>query len=221
MIPIFKSHFSIGRSILNLEKIFEYDQDKIVLVEDSMASFRKAKKTALKAKKRFIFGLRLEVKSDGDSSKLIFFAKSNKGIDSLRRIYTKTFTEQNGVYQLNKEDLQEIEIAVPFYDSFLHKSIHNFGCFELDLPENVTFFVERNNHPFDFQIENAINKFGGKTVLVKSIFYDKKEDFKAFQFCKAICNRKIGRSPVFNRPELEECSSDEFCWESLQEYSKQ
>lgn len=215
MIPIFKSHYSIGNSILTIEEIFEKDLDKIVLVEDSMTGFRKAKKESENLKKQLVFGLRLNVASENNSSKLIFFAKDNEGIDSLRRIYTKTYTEQDGIYKINLKDLKGIKTVVPFYDSFLHKSIHNFGCFELNLPDDVVFFVENNNHPFDFQIQRAIEKFGGTVEKAKSIFYNNKEDFKAFQFYKAICNRKMGKSPVFHRPELEDCSSDEFCWESF------
>ena len=215
MIPLFKSHYSIGNSILTIEEIFEKDLDKIVLVEDSMTGFRKAKKESENLKKQLVFGLRLNVASENNSSKLIFFAKDNEGIDSLRRIYTKTYTEQDGIYKIDLKDLKGIKTVVPFYDSFLHKSIHNFGCFELNLPDDVVFFVENNNHPFDFQIQRAIEKFGGTVEKAKSIFYNNKEDFKAFQFYKAICNRKMGKSPCFHRPELEDCSSDEFCWESF------
>lgn len=219
MIPLFKSHYSIGNSILTMDDIFEKDLDRVVLVEDSMIGFRKAKKEALKNKKELVFGLRINVADENDSSKLIFFAKNNEGVDSLRKIYTKTYTEQNGIYKIDHKDFNGIKTVVPFYDSFLHKSIHNFGCFELKLPDDVLFFVEENNHPFDFQIQRAVEKFGGPIEKVKSIYYNKKEDFKAFQFYKAICNRKMGKSPVFHRPELEDCSSDEFCWESFIEKS--
>jgi hypothetical protein len=215
MIPLFKSHYSIGNSILTIENIFEKDLDKIVLIEDSMTSFRKAKKESEKVKKQLLFGLRINVAGENNSSKLIFLAKNNEGVDSLRRIYTKTYTEQDGVYKIDFKDLKGIKTVVPFYDSFLHKSIHNFGSFELKLPEDIVFFVENNNHPFDFQIQRAIEKFGGTIEKAKSIFYNKKEDFKAFQFYKAICNRKMGKSPVFHRPELEDCSSDDFSWESF------
>ena len=215
MIPLFKSHYSIGNSILTIEEIFEKDLDKIVLVEDSMTGFRKAKKESENLKKQLLFGLRLNVASENNSSKLIVFAKNNEGIDSLRRIYTKTYTEQDGIYKIDLKDLKGIKTVVPFYDSFLHKSIHNFGCFELNLPDDVVFFVENNNHPFDFQIQRAIEKFGGTVEKAKSIFYNNKEDFKAFQFYKAVCNRKMGKSPSFHRPELEDCSSDQFCWESF------
>ena len=127
MIPLFKSHYSIGNSILTIEEIFEKDLDKIVLVEDSMTGFRKAKKESENLKKQLLFGLRLNVASENNSSKLIFFAKNNEGIDSLRRIYTKTYTEQDGIYKIDLKDLKGIKTVVPFYDSFLHKSIHNFG----------------------------------------------------------------------------------------------
>lgn len=214
MIPLFKSHYSIGNSILTMEEIFQKDEERIVLVEDSMAGFRKARKESEKTNKQLIFGLRLNAVGENDSSKLIFFAKNDQGIDSLRRIYTKTYTNHEGVYKIDPQDLKGIKVAVPFYDSFIHKSIHNFGSFELPIPEDSIFFEEDNEHPFDFQIQRAIHKYGGKIQKAKSIFYDKREDFKAFQFYKAICNRKMGKAPTFHRPELEDCCSEEFCYES-------
>ena len=44
MIALVKTHASIGKSILTVEKAFELPQDEVILVEDSMAGFRSAKK---------------------------------------------------------------------------------------------------------------------------------------------------------------------------------
>ena len=43
MIALVKTHASIGKSILTVEKVFELPQDEVILVEDSMAGFRSAK----------------------------------------------------------------------------------------------------------------------------------------------------------------------------------
>lgn len=208
----------MGNSILRLEDIFEKEEETIVLVEDSMAGFRRAKALAKESGKKLVFGLRLDTNSGEGSSKVVFFAKNNEGVDSLRRIYTKAKTSENQSYKLEPTDLVGVEIAIPFYDSFLHKGIHNFGSFELDLPYTPTFFAEDNRHPYDYQIRKAIERFGGPIQEAKTILYDTKEDFVAFQFYKSVCNRKIGRaSPTFDRPELEGCCSDEFCYESFKE----
>ena len=60
MIALVKTHASIGKSILTVEKAFELPQDEVILVEDSMAGFRSAKKLSEKTGKPLRFGLRLE-----------------------------------------------------------------------------------------------------------------------------------------------------------------
>lgn len=208
-----------GRSSLSIDDIFEIgkDLDEIVLVEDTMAGFRKAKQKSLDLQKPLRFGLRIETKSTGDSSKLIFFAKGNEGIDTLRRIYTNAFTGENNTFQLGEVDLKDIQIAIPFYDSFIHRSLHNFGDYGLNLSEDVVFFEEENGHPFDYQISRALKKWTSKPTKAKSIYYKDKGDFPSFQFYKAVCNRRQGKSPEFHSPNLEDFCSDEFCWESYQE----
>ena len=133
MLPCFKSDFSIGRSILTLDKIFSFDEREIVLVEDSMSGFRAARKLSDKTGKPLRFGLRLETQSTSQASKLIYFAKNAKGVDSLRRIYTKAFTKNNGVYQFDKSELEGLQVAVPFYDSYIYRNLFYFGIHDLDL----------------------------------------------------------------------------------------
>ena len=72
MIPIFKSHFSIGKSILTLnppgfskegsaDSIFDISQDfslnKIVLIEDSFMGFPEALKVSSEIDKQLVFGI--------------------------------------------------------------------------------------------------------------------------------------------------------------------
>ena len=218
MIPLFKTENSIGKSILKISQVFSLAKDEVVLVEDSMSGFRKANKESAKTGKPLRFGLRIETTSGNQPSKVIFFSKGNKGIDSLRRIYTKAFTKNNGVYELEKSELEDLKIAIPFYDSYIHRNIHNFGSHELDLEGlNPVFFEENNNHPFDILIKRAIVDMGIKTTPAKSIYYEKKEDFTAFQWFKAMANRSGGRTPTFERPDLSYFCSDEFCWEAYLE----
>lgn len=212
MIPLLKSDFSIGKSILTLDKIFSFDEKEIVLVEDSMSGFRAAKKLSDKTGKPLRFGLRLETQSTSQASKLIYFAKNAKGVDSLRRIFTKAFTKNNGVYQFDKKELDGIQIAVPFYDSYIYRNLFYFGVHCLDLKDlDIWYFEEENGHPFDFIISRALKKLGIETIKAKSIYYEKKEDFQAFCFYKAVCGRKTGRAVTWEKPNLEHFCSDEFC----------
>jgi len=216
MIPLWKSDFSIGRSILTLDKIFDLAEKEVVLVEDSMSGFRAAKKLSEKTGKPLRFGLRLETEDGSQPSKVIYFAKNAKGVDSLRRIYTKAFTKNEGVYKLDKKELEGIQVAIPFYDSYIHRNLFNFGIHDLDLKGlNPWYFEEENGHPFDFLISRKQNKLSFKTLKVKSIYYEKKEDYPAFCFYKAVCNRGMGKSPTWEKPNLEHFCSDQFSYESF------
>ena len=101
MLPIFKSDFSIGKSILTLnlpkdnkkegsDSIFDIaisnNFEKVVLVEDSLTGFLQALKNSEALNLDIIFGLRISVCSDmnsdpketnkKDESKIIIFAKT-------------------------------------------------------------------------------------------------------------------------------------------------
>lgn len=229
MIPLFKSHFSIGKSILTPKQIFslckERDLERVIFVEDSFAGFRKCWDLSQSMKQNFIFGIRVDVSQNDKSdtkSKLIFFAKNAEGVSVLKRIFTEyacSSKETFNLSNLKKSDAKNIKICVPFYDSFIAKNIFNFGLCDLDLRNwEHTFFEEDNGHPFDFQISDALKSLGVETQKAKSIYYENREDFTAFKFYKSVCNRKQGgKSPTFDRPELEHFCSNEFCFESYLE----
>lgn len=231
IIPLFKTHYSIGgKSILTEDDVFrlheESKQEKLVLVEDSLAGFRKVAHKANEDNTQLIFGLRIDVVQDSleeNKSKLIFFAKNTDGIKSLMKIYTKAFCENGGVAILNDLDeliKENIQVAVPFYDSFLYVNYFYFGACSLDIEKyNPWFFEEDNKHPHDQLIKNVLDNYLKKrdTIRVKSIYYEKREDFKAFQMFKAISNRSGGSTPSFDRPRVEGLGSPEFCFESWKE----
>ena len=101
MTPLFKTHFSIGKSILTLEgddkdrSIFKIAKDKglkdIVLVEDSLIGFLEARKQCAKYNFNLIFGLRISVSelahsSDGCTHKVVVFAKDSEGCKKINII---------------------------------------------------------------------------------------------------------------------------------------
>ena len=214
MIPLFKSHYSLGKSILKVDKIFEIANDTVFLVEDSMAGFRVANKERAKTGKKLIFGLRLDTKSDFEPSKVIYFAKDDQGIDSLRRIYTKMATSEDKVYKFDSNDLKGIDIAIPFYDSFISRNFFNFGIHNIDFGQlEVTYFEEDNSHPFDFFIKKEIKRLQLDTIDVKSVYYEFKDDFKAYQAFKAITHRT--KPPTFGNPNIAGLCSNRFCLEDI------
>jgi hypothetical protein len=228
VIPLFKSNFSIGKSLLRIEDLVEIaetgDINKMILVEDNFYGFRIANKAFLEIGIPMIYGVRLPVVQSSLSempSKLIFLPKNNKGVSVVRSLYSKCFTSEGDCLRLSdlsKSKLEDVSIGVPFYDSYVYNNIFHFGLCNLSLDDYDHFYIEEaNGHPFDFQISLALKRLGVKTENAKSIYYRNKEDFEAFQMYKAVCSRKQGRVPTYSNPRLDNFCSNEFSYESFLE----
>ena len=108
MLALFKSHYSIGKSILTLndpsktseggsDSIFQIAKDnsldKIILVEDSLVGFFEAYKKCKELNIQLIFGLRLSIRNSNNKEdessdhKVIIFSKNDKGCKLLNKIY--------------------------------------------------------------------------------------------------------------------------------------
>ena len=110
MIPLFKSHYSLGRSILTLEDKNKADDypDSIIqiakenkfkelfLVEDNMSSFLEAYTNCKNNNIKLNYGLRISVtesmndktdESRTKNSKIILFFKNKKGYESLTKLF--------------------------------------------------------------------------------------------------------------------------------------
>tara|TARA_Y100001963_G_C6785675_1_gene452569 strand:- start:2415 stop:3161 length:747 start_codon:yes stop_codon:yes gene_type:complete len=246
MIPLFKSHYSIGKSILTLEEegsSLENGPQSIIdlcknnkikdlhLVDDSMSGFLQGYINSKSAGINFKFGLRISVCDDlnekseeeiNKTSKLVIFANNKNGYKKLIKIYTKA--AQEGFYYVPRTDFKalkaiwsekDLTMMVPFYDSFLHRnSLHGTICAP-DLSFCKPFFaLEDNDVPFNWLIEKRIREYAKEDRLlkVKSVFYNKKEDFKAFLTFRCINNRT-----TLDKPNLDHMTSDEFCLESWRE----
>ncbi len=227
MIALFRSQNTIGKSILQLDTIVRLAQEarleQLVVVEDNFYGFRELNQSCIDKKIPLVFGLRLPVVYESMSeqpSKLIFFAKNNEGLKTIKNLYSKTYqTDENVlVFSQEKSNLQDIKIGVPFYDSFVYNNVFHFGMSVMDLDETDHFFFEEDNqHPFDFQIKRALDNLGVSTVLAKTICYENREDCEAFQMLRAISDRAQGKTPTFGNPNLNHFCSTEFCWESWKE----
>lgn len=247
MIPLFKSHFSIGKSILKLESgkekgsadgIFDIAEqekmDKVFLIEDSLTGFLESAKKAKESNLQLIFGLRISCcdfyknEETRDCHKIVIFARNDNGCKLLNKIYSKTFTSTSNSIEM--KDLaalwadKDLKLAIPFYDSFIYNNLMSFSnCAPKINFTSPVFFVEENDLPFDNLIKDAVNLFcdkqGFKTEKVKSIYYKNRADFEAFQTYKCICNRGSwsGRQVSLEKPNLNHCGSKEFCIESWKE----
>jgi DNA polymerase III alpha subunit len=246
MTPIFKSTYSIGKSILTLDDSEEsegpdsiiticndHDIKTLVLVEDRMTGFIKAHNVCKENEIQLIFGLRITCCNDvSDESitsnhKIIIFSKNDEGCKLLNKISSHAamncngridFKYLNSVWQENNVDL-----AIPFYDSFIfNNQMYLANCVPDFSKIKPTFFLEENGLPFDRIIAKHIDNFTSsknnqETKLVKSIFYKDKKDYAALQTYKILCNRSFGKAASLSSPNLNHFGSDEFSFESYLE----
>ena len=188
MLPIFKSDFSIGKSILTLnhpdetheggaDSIFEIAKSnnlkEIILVEDCLTGFLEALKKSEPLGVQLIFGLSVSVcndlseenkpNSNQDQSKIIVFAKNGSGCKLLNKIYSKAFTEGSGridYKNLKKFWSDDVFMCIPFYDSFIFNNAMGFNNCTPELSfTNPTFFTESNGLPFDHLIEKKVLEY--------------------------------------------------------------
>ncbi|OHD41429.1 MAG: hypothetical protein A2086_06550 [Spirochaetes bacterium GWD1_27_9] len=188
-LPLFKSHFSLGKSILTLEaptckesypvSIFDLlvaNKLKILpLVDDNISGLLQASKNAKENKIKLMFGLRLFFTEDclnqnEDSLKkrarYIIFAKNPNGYKDLLRLWS--FAAKDGFYytpcldfkQLKKLWTDNLSLVVPFYDSFLY--LNTFYSHQ-HVPDfsftSPVFLQEDNNLPFDSLLLNRVIDF--------------------------------------------------------------
>lgn len=155
-LPLFKSHFSIGKSILTLDdpcldkpdtkpdSVFDiassHNLDEVILVEDSFMGFLQAKKVCESIDKQLIFGLRLDMCEDASKEedpkdfkcahKVVLFPKNSEGCKLLNILYTECKTKHKGWLDFNllKKfwNNKLLKLAIPFYDSFLFKNLTTF-----------------------------------------------------------------------------------------------
>lgn len=244
MIALFKSHYSIGKSILTLDhpdklkdggskSVFSVasDLNQIVLVEDSLIGFLQAQKVAASLDKQLIFGLRISCSHEDDTSsecvhKIIIFAKNDSGCKLLNKIYSHAFCETDGV--LNLKSLKDfwspsdLELAIPFYDSFIFMNTMFFCSCVPDFSFcSPTFFIEDNFLPFDQRIQEKVidycENFNYSHTQAKSIYYDQRDDFAAYQTYRCICAKKNGKQRTLSVPNFDHLASPEFCYESYLE----
>jgi len=245
--PLFKSHYSLGKSILTLAKAGSSEPDEpssiidiakklnlenIYLVDDSISGFLEAHKSCEDAKLNLRFGLRLTVCDDIDNKtaesrekehKVIIFITNTDGYYDLVKI--STLASIQGFYYYPRIDCKNLKklwndknlsLCIPFYDSYVFK---NNLTYSICVPDfsfcNPTYFIEDNNLPFDEILKSKVEEIVSDKLLAiktQSIYYENKEDFLAYLTFRCISERT-----TLNKPNLEHCSSNEFCAESFKE----
>ena len=248
VLPIFKSHYSIGKSILTLEKKGDSNDNGAVsivdlclkegvkvlhLVDDTMSGFLEAYINSKDAGLDFRFGLRISVCDTKDksedslerTSKYILFANNRKGYERLIKIYT--FAAKDGFYYEPRIDFEtlksfwddaDLTLVVPFYDSFLHLNALRGSICIPDFSFCTPYFFIETN---DVPFNFLIQR------RVNHYCKDKYEIIKAksifykekSDFKAYLTFRCVSERTCLNKPNLDHMTSDEFCFESWKEQS--
>jgi len=246
VVPLFKSHYSIGRSILTLEDpddsanrpksmidiALKAGLDKLFLVDENMSGFLQAHKGCQKHGLQLNFGLRLTVCPDisikdseslQKSCKYIVFSKNVWGYKRLIKIFSEAakdgfYYEPRVDFALLKRnwDEKDLMLAVPFYDSFLHNNITSYS---MCVPD---FSFARPT----FFVEDSNLPFD---TLIKNRLDEycsgKYETVKArsvyysqrSDFKTYLTFRCINKRTLLSKPNIEHMSSNSFCLEAWKE----
>jgi DNA polymerase III alpha subunit len=189
--------------------------DPLFLVENNLSGFVKAYKNSKENKLKLRFGLKLVMTNDmstktpdslNSEHKVIVFCRNDAGYKRLLKIYSEAATK--GFYYRPRLDSATLEkfwdkrdllLAHSFYYSFLHRNLLYFSNCQPNYNfANNVFFIEKNDLPFNYLIEGAVDKFCNGTGLkqnVQSIYYEKNADFKTFAAYKCIKNRTTLEKP--------------------------
>lgn len=243
-VPLFKSHFSVGKSILTLEKPSEisdadpisvfsiakaHDLKEVCLVEDSMSGFLQAFTNAKSQGIKLVFGYRVTITDDMNersdaslkkNSKIIIFPKNKEGYEKLIKISTNAacdgfYYEPRIDYKFLKENYSDdIKIAIPFYDSFL---FNNALYGHLCVPD-FSFF-----NPTFFVEDNSLPFDYIISNLVKSYASDKYNIvktqsvfyYKKEDFLAYLTFKCINNRSTLSKPNFNHMGSDSFCFESV------
>lgn len=254
VLPIFKTQYSVGRSILTLAEpddgginenypvsIFDIakknELKEVIVVDESISGFLEAHQSAKKAKVKLIYGVQLRcienilAKSDASLktiSKIIIFMKNTAAYADLIKI-TSCAAKQGFYYKPNIDFAHlralwtpNLTLAVPFYDSFLFRNtLQGYLCVPNFSFAEPVFFLENSGLPFDRLIQEKVRTYAASisapTLPARSIYYYNRSDFLAYLTFRCIHERTS-----LEKPELEHCASDNFCFEEwlVQEQGK-
>tara|TARA_Y100000593_G_scaffold79555_1_gene148144 strand:- start:526 stop:1278 length:753 start_codon:yes stop_codon:yes gene_type:complete len=246
MIPLFKSHYSIGRSILNLSLNEESSGAEnsipllckksglkdVFLVDDSMSGFLQAYLNCQELKLNLIFGLRITLCSDitkkneesrSSNSKIVIFCKTSEGYKKLVKIFGEA--AKDGFYYEPRLDLnvlkkhwddEHLMMCIPFYDSFLFSNFLNGGNFVPNFSFCETKFFIEDN---DLPFDEILRDKVDSYCKKNHKTELVKSIFypKREDFISYLTFKCINKRATLNKPNLDHMCSEEFCLESWEE----
>jgi DNA polymerase III alpha subunit len=227
MINIFKSHYSVGKSIITFDRSGEDEKSlfsiakklgltEVFVLEDSLAGFAEAYFNAKEEGVSLRFGGLLKHGEDKDNlSKFGVFAKNTDGYKHLVKLYSHQETNNGFLTAAEIKDFwdESLMMVIPFYDSFLFKNLFEGKICIFDTSLKPIFFLEQNDLPFDdFLREKVLNlakDLDCETLETQTCYYPNEEYFDAWQTLKAMNNRGY-RGADLGRPNLDHCGSSNF-----------
>jgi DNA polymerase III alpha subunit len=247
VIPLFKSHYSLGRSILTcneagdsepnspvsiLDLAVENGLKEVFLVEDGMSGFLQAFTNCRKAGINLRYGVRISVCKDikeksedelAKTSKIVIFFKNNQGYYDFLKLWTEANKEEHFYYE-------------PRLDYATIKRLWTKNLI-LAIPFYDSFLF-KNLFTFstcvpDYEFTTPIFFTENNGLIFDEHLKDKVESFcdgrfsvipaksiyyaKRDDFLVYLTFRCINNRSTLEKPELEHMSSDEFCLESWKE----
>lgn len=240
---MFKTHYSLGKSILNLsledtqpdesDSVFSIAKEnnfkEIVLVEDCMTGFLEAYNNSNELGSRLIFGLRITICLDMNdksaeslksNNKIIIFAKNNNGYKKLIKIFSLAARE--GFYYEPRIDYKSLKdlwseagltMAIPFYDSYIFKNTLENNICVPEFDFANPTYFLEDN---DLPFDDLIKQ---KVINISSKTQKTQSVYykNKKDFKSYLTFKCINNRSTLDKPELEHMTSDEFCIESWKE----
>tara|TARA_Y100000593_G_C4227876_1_gene295405 strand:- start:163 stop:921 length:759 start_codon:yes stop_codon:yes gene_type:complete len=247
VLPLFKSHYSLGRSILTLadeesapdesDSIFDICKEneikELVLVDHNMSGFLQAYQNSKDLNIKLIFGVRLTIcndmeQKDADSlktnNKIVIFLKNEEGYKKLIKIFS--LASRDGFYYEPRIDYKnlkklwdnkELSLAIPFYDSYLFKNTLYSNVCVPEFDFTKATYFVEDN---DLPFDEIIkNKVINEAKAEEAEVQKAQSIFYKLKkdFKAYLTFRCINNRSTLEKPEIEHMTSNEFCVESWKE----
>ena len=247
VLPLFKSHYSLGRSILTLadeesapdesDSIFDICKEneikELVLVDHNMSGFLQAYQNSKDLNIKLIFGVRLTIcndmeQKDADSlktnNKIVIFLKNEEGYKKLIKIFS--LASRDGFYYEPRIDYKnlkklwdnkELSLAIPFYDSYLFKNTLYSNVCVPEFDFTKATYFVEDN---DLPFDEIIkNKVINEAKAEEAEVQKTQSIFYKLKkdFKAYLTFRCINNRSTLEKPEIEHMTSNEFCVESWKE----
>ena len=251
VLPLFKSHYSLGKSILTLSNDEEVDDrgpDSIIdicsrnklesffLIDDNMSGFLQAYTNAKENKIKLIYGLRLTICDDREEkneesrdkcSKIVILIRNEKGYKKLIKIYSDAATK--GFYYEPRTDYSTLKKLWDKNDLKLCIPFYDSFLFKNYLEGKACVPELDFAEPVFFVEDNNLPFDPLLKEKVESSTRNKYETIRAKSiyyrdrkdFKAYLTFRCINKRSTLEKPQLEHMSSDNFCFQNWKETNEE